>query len=141
MAGKPAGGPRRCRSTSDNDESLIGHPGTRGGVVMRTCAILPTVTDGLWLAAEYGAERPTHDRVEQVVVQIGSPVYRERVAASRALDALGDAALDLLRRAAQSSDAETRRRAGELLEKIELRATTARLLAPATVEIDIHQLS
>lgn len=108
---------------------------------MRTCAILPTVTAGLWLAAAYGAETPTPDRVEQLVGQLGSPVYRERVAASRALDALGDAAVDLLRRAAQSADAETRRRAGELLEKIELRATTARLLAPATVELDFHQLS
>ena len=108
---------------------------------MRTCAILPAVTAGLWMAAAYGAEAPAPDRVEQLVVQLGSPNYRERVAASRALDALGDAALEPLRRAAQSADAETRRRALELVERIELRATTARLLAPATVSLDIHQLS
>jgi hypothetical protein len=107
---------------------------------MRTCAILPAVTAGLWLAAAHGAEAPAPDRVEQLVAQLGSPNYRERIAASRALDDLGDVALDLLRRAAQSPDAETRRRANELIERIELRATTARLLAPTTVSLDIHQL-
>jgi len=108
---------------------------------MRTCAILPAVTAGLWLAAAHGAEAPTPNQVEQLVAQLGSPAYRERVAASRALDALGDVAIDALRRAGHSADAETRRRAVELVERIERRATTARLLAPATFTLDIHQLS
>ena len=108
---------------------------------MRRCAILPAVTAVLWLAAAHGAEAPTPDQVEQLVAQLGSPAYRERVAANRALDALGDAALDTLRRAAQSADAETRRRAAELVERIERRATTARLLAPATFALDIHQVT
>src|SRR5262249_12474699 len=54
---------------------------------------------------------------------------------------LGDVALEALRRAALSADAETRHRAAELVERIEQRAATARLLAPATVSLDIHQLS
>jgi hypothetical protein len=107
---------------------------------MRRCAILPAVTAVLCLAVAHGAEAPSPDRIEQLVAQLGSPAYRERVAASRALDSLGEAALDVLRRAAASGDAETRHRATELVERIERRAATARLLAPATVSLDIHQL-
>src|SRR5262245_7411373 len=140
MAGKPAGGRRRPRPLSDRTRVAL-DIGSRGGVVMRTCAILPAVTAGLWLAAAHGAEAPTPDQVEQLVAQLGSPAYRERVAASRALDALGDAALEALRRAGLSADAETRRRALELVERIERRAATARLLAPATFSLDIHQLT
>src|SRR5581483_1478061 len=60
----------------------------------------------------------------------------DREAATRELDALGPAALDALRQAAQAGDPETRRRAVALLDRIGERAAAARILAPTTVTFD-----
>jgi hypothetical protein len=57
-----------------------------------------------------------------MVRQLGSEVFREREAASRALEALGEAALPALREAVHSTDLEVRRRAVELVRDIESRA-------------------
>jgi hypothetical protein len=62
--------------------------------------------------------------VERLIQQLGSEQFADREAASRALDAIGEPALDALRKAGRSSDAEVRRRADELLRRIEDRAAT-----------------
>src|SRR5204862_7077262 len=54
----------------------------------------------------------------------------------RELDALGAAALDALRKSASASDPETRRRAAELADRIEVRLTAIRLLTPTLVQLD-----
>jgi hypothetical protein len=77
---------------------------------------------------------PSPEQVQQIVDRLGSGVYRDREAATRELDALGAAAVDALRRAVASTDPETRRRAGELLEQINERLATARILTPSTVD-------
>ena len=109
---------------------------------MRMRTILTAMTAGLCLAAVVGgAETPTATDLDELVNRLASPAYRERTAATRALDALGEAALDALRRAAQSKDPEARRRATDLVERIEQRLATARLLAPALVDLDVQNVS
>jgi hypothetical protein len=82
------------------------------------------------------AEEAGGDRAERLIARLGSGAYRDREAASRELDALGSAALGPLRRAAVSADPETRRRAGELVRRIDERLTSAQILAATLVEFD-----
>jgi hypothetical protein len=81
---------------------------------------------GLALAAEAAD-------ADRLVEQLGSRKFPEREAAAKELDALGPAALDALKRAQSSEDAEVRRRAGELVARIERRLESQRLLAPRKV--------
>jgi hypothetical protein len=73
----------------------------------------------------------------ELIVKLGSRDYRERESATRALDALGGAALEELRKAVHDKDPEVRRRAETLLETIERREESARLLAPRTVHLQL----
>src|SRR4051812_6127992 len=84
-----------------------------------------------WAAAD---ESPA--RVAGLIAKLGSPRYAEREAASRALDGLGEAALEPLRAAFKSEDAEVRHRAALLADGIEQRLANARLLAPGFVTLD-----
>src|SRR5437588_425154 len=97
-------------------------------------AAVAVVVAAGWAAARPG--EPAPDRVQQLVGRLGSANYRDREAATRELDALGPAALDALRRAAQTDDPETRRRAAELVGRIGERAAGARLLTPTVVAFD-----
>src|SRR5437016_250877 len=91
-------------------------------------------------AAAFPAEttrEATPERVAQLIKRLGSNQFRERAAATRALDSLGEAALDALKDAARSADdLETRQRAAELVQAIELRRAAARILAATPVEYD-----
>ena len=71
----------------------------------------------------------------ELIVKLGSRDYRERESATRALDALGSLALQDLHKAAHDKDPEVRRRAETLIETIERREETARLLAPRLVHV------
>jgi hypothetical protein len=73
--------------------------------------------------------------VVALVAQLGSTRYADREAATQALDALGPAALEPLRKALQSRDAEVRRRAGQLVQQIDRRVQTARILEPTRVRL------
>jgi hypothetical protein len=68
--------------------------------------------------------------IAQLIEQLGSPVYVEREAASRALDRLGEPALESLQRVSEEyEDAEIVRRAKRLVTNIEPRVIEARALA------------
>jgi hypothetical protein len=82
------------------------------------------------------AEEAGGERAERLIARLGSGAFRDREAASRELDALGSAALEPLRRAAVSADPETRRRAGDLVRRIDERLTSARILSAMLVEFD-----
>jgi len=79
-----------------------------------------------WQLADPAPERP---RLQQQIERLGSNAFAEREAASQALALLGAPALDALRQAARSRDLEVRRRALDLVERLELRLESARLLA------------
>lgn len=78
---------------------------------------------------------PDGDRVAPLIAQLGSRQFEEREAATQALDALGPAALELLRKALASSDAEVRRRAEKLVRTIEGRLESARALEPTRLRL------
>jgi hypothetical protein len=70
-----------------------------------------------------------------LITRLGDVDFAERQAASAALDALGAEALPALRRARESDDAEVSRRAIELIEAIQLREQTRKLLQPKKIRI------
>lgn len=73
--------------------------------------------------------------LSRFITQLGSHDYKERRAATQALDALGSSALDALRKASQAQDPEVRRRAESLARAIEKRVETAELLEPKHVHL------
>jgi len=65
---------------------------------------------------------PDAAEIDRLVRQLGSPRFAQREAAAKGLEAVGEGALDALRKAAGGSkDPEVRRRAGLLVEAIESR--------------------
>ncbi len=88
---------------------------------MRTC-ILAGAAVGLILAAGSLQGDAGQDRIGGLIKQLGDPKYVRREAASRGLEALGQPALPALRQAAaDSKDAEIRRRAWLLARAIQQR--------------------
>jgi hypothetical protein len=86
-------------------------------------------------SAQAADEKSERLRVARFVAQLGSSDFADREAATRALDAIGPPALEALHVAAHGSDAEMRRRAQDLIQHIERRAETARLLAPRRIHL------
>ncbi|MBL8798401.1 MAG: hypothetical protein JNM56_31185, partial [Planctomycetia bacterium] len=78
--------------------------------------------------------------LDRLVRQLGSDSFSDREAAMKALDDIGLPALPALKKAAQSLDAETRRRAEELVARIEKRQESARLLAPTKVSLQLQDV-
>src|SRR5262249_6200842 len=64
----------------------------------------------------------------QLVERLGSFEFGERQEAMRALDALGEPALAALKAGLRGPDMEVRRRRDELIDKIELRLESARMI-------------
>jgi hypothetical protein len=81
------------------------------------------------------ADPDTATEVRNLIDKLGSGSFSEREEATAALDLVGEPALAGLRVAAESDDAEVRRRAGELVRKIEQRVDTAQLLASTKVTL------
>jgi len=98
-----------------------------------------SVVLGLGLvAAVPAAPTPGADAsaVDKLIGQLGSADFEERDQATGALEAIGEPALDALRKAASShADAEVRMRAGMLVRTIELRATSSSVLKPRRVHL------
>jgi hypothetical protein len=85
-----------------------------------------------WVVTEVRGE--DFDRVAALIEQLGSGDFARREAATRELAGM-DASLPALKKAAGSPDPETRRRAAELIQRIEKRLETARLLQPKLVRL------
>jgi hypothetical protein len=80
-------------------------------------------------------EVPSKEKIDKLIKQMGSDDFTERDNASKALAAIGVPALEGLRKAAKSEDPEVRKRAEELLPKIERQAESIRVLAPKRVRL------
>src|SRR4051794_30480079 len=85
--------------------------------------------------AGYAGDKTETSPVAQWVARLGSSDFKERSEATHALDALGASALDGLRLAAASDDAEVRRRSRDLLDRIQTRLDSARLLESKKVHL------
>jgi WD40 repeat protein len=71
------------------------------------------------------ATPPDAPEIERLIRKLGSPIFAEREAAAKSLDAMGEPVLDSLQKAAaRSKDAEIRRRAESLIKAIEDRIYT-----------------
>jgi hypothetical protein len=81
-------------------------------------------------------EKSTTDQIDQVIRMMGSQKFADREIAVRQLDGLGPSALEPLRQASNHDDPEIRRRARELVDKIDKRLLTARLLAPEKIRLN-----
>ena len=102
--------------------------------------LLPALGVGLALTCLVGAPSPAAEkadpeRIAKLVEQLGSNNFSEREEATRALDAIGAPALDALKKAAEDSDIEVRRRAEQLVQKIAKRAEMENLLAPKRLRL------
>ena len=86
---------------------------------------------GLALLAATPAPAETADakKITQLIEQMGSSSFEERQKASDALDAVGEPALEALRKATKSTDAEVRKRATDLVSRIEARVESGKHLA------------
>jgi hypothetical protein len=80
-------------------------------------------------------EKPDTARIDKLIEQLGADSFADRQKASEALDKLGEPALEALRKATKSSDAEIRKRATDLVGKIEKRVESSRVLAPRMVHL------
>ncbi len=80
-------------------------------------------------------EAASKEKIDKLIDQLGSGSFAEREKASRELAGIGVPALDALRKAAKSEDAEVRKRAEDILPKIERQAESARVLVPKRVHL------
>jgi hypothetical protein len=87
------------------------------------------------VSAQAPAAKEESARLARLIARLGSEDFREREEAARDLDKIGPRALDALRKAAESNDAEVCRRAGHLVSVIQRREETARVLEPKRVQL------
>jgi hypothetical protein len=98
---------------------------------MRRSPVLVAVLSVL-AASAARADGPAPARL---VERLASEDFAEREQATAALEALGAEALPALRAARDHPDAEVRRRAAEVLQRVERRCLTAEMLRPARLRL------
>jgi hypothetical protein len=109
---------------------------------MRCYSVVLALCLGLVVASPASAqgdkiEKPDPARIEKLIQQLGSPKFAERSRARQELKQIGEPALEALRKAAKSDDAEMSRAASELVKGIEAKQLTASVLAPKRVKLSL----
>jgi hypothetical protein len=100
-----------------------------------TFAILSLVVLASWASAQPSANP---ERIDALVRKLGSASFVQREQARKELEAVGPAALDALRRASKTSDAETARRVAEIIGRFEDQLLTQQILAPKMLELKLE---
>src|SRR5262245_42791388 len=105
---------------------------------MQPRVLLGLLVFGLGLALLAGlpvgaADKASPETIAQLIEKLGSTDFTERDKATKALEALGEQAVDALKKATQGDDLETKRRAEELLKKVEAKLLTKKVLEPTKV--------
>src|SRR5262245_53683333 len=98
------------------------HPSRGGGAPVKrifSCIFAPLAA-ALSISLLAAAAPPTEQEIAQAIEELGAPEFETRQAASALLWRAGNAAEMALQRAAESTDAEVRTRAGELVIKLRL---------------------
>jgi hypothetical protein len=80
-------------------------------------------------------EAPSKDKIAKLIEKMGSGTFTEREAATKELAAIGVPALEALRQAVKSDDPEVRKRAEEIIPKIEIQVESKRVLTPKRVHL------
>jgi hypothetical protein len=98
-----------------------------------------------WLVAVgavgLAAVAPAADPPVRLAAQLGAPAYADREAATKALEALGPAAIPALETAVRSPDPEVTRRAIPLLARARFKADSAAILATRPVRLDYRRVT
>jgi hypothetical protein len=106
---------------------------------MRTRKLLPALLLGVGLlgltALPAAAEKVDAKKIAKLIEDLGSDTFADRQKANETLDAIGEPALEALRKATKSRDAEIRKRAADLVSKIETRVQSGRVLKPTMVHL------
>lgn len=103
-----------------------------------TLALAAGLYVGLALAGAKDAENKVDaERIAKLVQQLGSDDFGEREAAVKTLNEIGEPALEALKKAVESPDAEVQRRAKDLVSKIEKRAETGKVLTPTRLRLEV----
>jgi hypothetical protein len=105
---------------------------------MRTLCWLLAPALVLGLSALVPAADPPKADAEQIaklIKQLGNDDFEVREKATKELEAIGTPALEALREATKTGDAEVKTRAAALLEKVEKKAATEKALAPTKVKL------
>ncbi len=92
---------------------------------------------GILAALPIGAAEPEADaaKIAKLIEQLGSGNFDQREKATKELGAIGTPALEALRKAAKSEDAEIKLRSTDLVKIIEKRAETENTLKPTRVHL------
>ncbi len=102
---------------------------------MRTRSLLALlIIAGMTLPCPAG-EAPNKEKIDKLIEQLGSGNFTERENAAKELETIGAPALEALRKAAKSSDAEVRKRAKTILSKIDNEREIPRVLAPKRIRL------
>src|SRR5262249_37793602 len=109
--------------------ATVKHPmAARHKVRLALAGCIGLVLAGIGLFSAGPRQENDQPSILKLIEQLGSDQFAERDKAMKALDQIGDPALEALRKAAQSDDLERKRRAEELVTKIEGRDLAARVL-------------
>jgi hypothetical protein len=90
---------------------------------------------GACAALAVPATPPSGEQIDKLIAQLGSSSFRQREAATKELEALGEPALGALKKATTSGDMEVANRAAALVERITNRLENARRLEPTYVNL------
>jgi hypothetical protein len=88
-----------------------------GGTLLGNCAFLSAADESN--LTEKAAPGKSEDENKRLIDQLGSKRFKDRQHATHELSQLGKSALPSLKEATKSPDAEVRRRAQQLVERIE----------------------
>src|SRR5262249_15486039 len=111
---------------------------------MRMRNLFPAVLLGVGLlgllalpasAEKADAKKVDAKKIAKLIEDLGSDTFADRQKANETLDAIGEPALEALRKATKSSDAEIRKRASDLVGKIETRVESGRVLKPTLIHL------
>lgn len=98
------------------------------------------VLGAVGILASSPARAGRDEAITQLLAQLGSDHFQEREAASRQLEALEASALPSLRKAREHPDLEVRRHVVELVQRLERRVDSRRLLEPKRLRLVVKNL-
>ena len=101
-----------------------------GGILLGNCAFRSAADEGEVSDKAVPAES---DEIKRLIDQLGSERFEDREQATQALSKLGKSALRSLKEAAKSRDPEVRRRARQLVERLE--APPVRSIGPGLEQL------
>ena len=87
-----------------------------GGILLGTCTFRSAADES---EVSENAALAKSEEIKRLIDQLGSERFKDRELATQGLSKLGDDALPRLEEAAKSADLEVRRRARQLIERLE----------------------